>query len=78
MFSLHQKPHISLPTVQPEAENFAVLLRNTADNPNVHVLKAALWKSDASLVVEHGLDDFAWVSTLTGLSALLPSRQQTC
>ena len=49
--------------MQPQAENFAVLLRNTADNPNVHALKAALWKSDASLVVEHGVDDNAWVST---------------
>ena len=57
MLPLYRVSHNCLPTVQPEAQNFAILLRNVADKPKVHALNAALWKSDASPAVEHGADD---------------------
>jgi FkbM family methyltransferase len=42
-------PHATIVSVEPEPENYAMLVRNSAAYPNITPVHAALWNSDCGL-----------------------------
>lgn len=54
-------PAARIVAIEPEASNFALLVRNTAAFPNIVPVQAALWGEDASVnVVDPGLDKWGF------------------
>lgn len=50
-------PDAAVVAIEPEAENFALLERNTRVYPNVRRLKCALWPRETRLIIENPEDD---------------------
>jgi FkbM family methyltransferase len=44
-------PHATIITVEPDEENFALLRLNTARFPNVHAIRAAVWRDSGMISV---------------------------
>jgi FkbM family methyltransferase len=48
-FFAHQYPEATIIAVEPDAENFELLTRNTASFPNVHAVHAAVWRESGMI-----------------------------
>ncbi|MDR1681209.1 MAG: FkbM family methyltransferase, partial [Prevotellaceae bacterium] len=52
VFYANRFPDAKIIAVEPEATNFALLKKNTASYPNVHLHQAGLWNKTANLKIE--------------------------
>ena len=50
-------PNCSIISIEPDKENYALTLKNTANYPNITVLNAALWNKSTTLKIEAGQED---------------------
>lgn len=50
-------PESTIISLEPDQENYELVLRNTRFYPNIHVVPAALWNKEASLSIEAGQED---------------------
>ncbi len=50
-------PGSTIISIEPDRENYELVLRNTRSYPNIHVVHAALWNKEASLSIEAGQED---------------------
>jgi FkbM family methyltransferase len=60
IFFSERFPKARIIAIEPDAENFALLLRNIAGRPNITAVNAALWYESADLALEAGRDQGAW------------------
>lgn len=50
-------PESTIISIEPDQENYELVLRNTRFYPNIHAVPAALWNKEASLSIEAGQED---------------------
>jgi|GEM_PF-543424 FkbM family methyltransferase len=50
-------PQSTIISIEPDRENYELVLRNTRAYPNIHVVQAALWNKEAELSIEAGQED---------------------
>jgi len=50
-------PESTIISLEPDRENYELVLRNTCSYANIHVVHAALWNTEAVLSIEAGQED---------------------
>lgn len=89
LFFATQFPEAKIIAVEPDLGNLAVLKRNVASYPNIHIVDAALWNENGSIELEDpGMDAHAFrISGLTDVrtkslrsvrAVSIESLQQEC
>lgn len=70
-FFAHSYPEAKIIVVEPDAQNFEMLLRNTAQFPNVSAVRAAVWRESGSIsITDPGLGP--WGLQVSEASEALP------
>ena len=47
-FFAHTYPEATIVAIEPDARNYQLLMLNTARFPNVHAVRAAVWKESGT------------------------------
>jgi FkbM family methyltransferase len=63
IYFANQYPNARILAIEPEKENFEILVKNTEPYPNIHPVLSALWGEEAEIeVVDRGLGNWGFMT----------------